>query len=107
MLRRRYGREKTSIVLTRFDADAEIGKDDIEMAVHGTIRFTFPSDYRVAVDAFNLGKPLVTTTARLADAYAEFAQVLTGRTARVEAPAPAMVAGLFGRLSTLRWSATS
>jgi pilus assembly protein CpaE len=107
MLRRRYGREKTSIVLTRFDADAEIGKDDIEMAVHGTIRFTFPSDYRVAVDAFNLGKPLVTTTARLADAYAEFAQVLTGRTARVEAPTPAMVAGLFGRLSTLRWSATS
>jgi pilus assembly protein CpaE len=107
MLRRRYGREKTSIVLTRFDADAEIGQDDIEMAVHGTIRFTFPSDYRVAVDAFNLGKPLVTTTARLADAYAEFAQVLTGRTARVEAPTPAMVAGLFGRLSTLRWSATS
>ena len=107
MLRRRYGREKTSVVLTRFDEDAEIGKDDIEMAVHGNIRFTVPSDYRVAVDAFNLGRPLVTTTARLAETYAEFAHVLTGRTAPVEAPAPAVVAGLFGRLSTLRWSATS
>ena len=108
MLRRRYGREKTSVVLTRYDAGAEIGKDDIEMAVHGDIRFTFPSDYRVAVEAFNLGRPLVLTrTARLADAYAEFAQVLTGRAARAEAPVPAIAAGLLGRLSVLRWSPTS
>jgi pilus assembly protein CpaE len=108
MLRRRYGREKTSVVLTRFDAGSEIGKDDIEVAVHGEIRFTFPSDYHHAVEAFNLGRPLVLSrTARLADAYAEFAQVLTGGAAKVETPAPAVAAGLIGRLSALRWSPTS
>ena len=107
MLRRRYGREKTSVVLTRYDAQAEIGRDDIEMAVHGAIRFTFPNDYRLAVDAFNLGRPLVLAkTGRLADAYAEFAEVLTGRAARPEAPVPAPVAGLIGRLSALRWNPT-
>jgi pilus assembly protein CpaE len=105
MLGRRYGREKISFVLTRFDAEAEIGKEDIEMAVHGAIRFTFPSDYRAAVDAFNLGRPLVLTrSSRLADAYAEFANVLTGRGAPVETPAPAIAAGLIGRLSALRWN---
>ena len=108
MLRRRYGREKTSVVLTRVDGDAEIGKDDIEMAVHGDIRFAFPSDYRLAVDAFNLGRPLVLSkAARLADAYTEFSRVLTGRAAAVPAPAVAMAAGLIGRLSALRWSPTS
>ena len=108
MLRRRYGRERTSVVLTRFDAESEIGNDDIEMAVHGAIRFTFPSDYRRALDAFNLGRPLVLSrTSRLADAYAEFAQVLTGRTAKAEPPVPAIPGGLIGRLSALRWSPTS
>jgi pilus assembly protein CpaE len=107
MLRRRYGREKTSVVLSRADAQAEIGRDDIEMAVHGAIRFTFPSDYRVALDAFNLGHPLVLAkTGRLAEAYAQFAEVLTGRAARPAAPVPAIAAGLIGRLSALRWTPT-
>lgn len=107
MLRRRYGREKTSVVLARYDAQAEIGREDIEMAVHGTIRFTFPNDYRGALDAFNLGRPLVLgKTGRLADAYATFAEALTGQAARPAAPVPALAAGLIGRLSALRWNPT-
>jgi pilus assembly protein CpaE len=107
MLRRRYGREKTSVVLTRYDAQAEIGRHDIEMAVHGAIRFTVPSDYRSAVDAINLGRPLVGAKAgRLADAYTEFADALIGRAAKPATPVPAVAAGLLGRLSALRWTPT-
>jgi pilus assembly protein CpaE len=107
MLRRRYGREKISVALARYDGAAEIRKDDVETAVHGDVRFTLPSDYRVAVEAFNLGKPLALTRGRLADAYTEFAVALAGRPAAAEAPAPAFAAGLLGRLSALRWSPTS
>jgi pilus assembly protein CpaE len=108
MLRRRYGREKVSVVLTRYERAAEIGREDVEMAVHGDIRFVFPSDYRVAVEAFNLGRPLVLGKGtRLGEACSEFAAALTGRPASVEAPAPALAAGLLGRLSALRWNPTS
>lgn len=108
MLRRRYGREKTSVVLTRYDRGAEIGREDVEMAVHGHVGFVFPNDYRLAVEAFNLGRPLALTKgARLSEACNEFAATLAGRPATVDAPVPALPAGLLGRLSALRWNPTS
>jgi pilus assembly protein CpaE len=108
MLQGRYGREKAAIVLTRYDGAAEIEKDDVEAAARSDVRFTFPNDYRLAVEAFNVGKPLVLTRGSgLAGACAEFAATIAGRSSAAQAPPLAAAAGLIGRLSALRWNVTS
>jgi pilus assembly protein CpaE len=106
MLRRRYGREKVAVVLSRQDPQSEINLDDIEMAVHGEVRFTFPSDYRTAVDAINLGRPLALAPgSALSDAIARFTSTLMGHAPRADAPAaPVHINGLLSRLSSLRWN---
>ena len=78
-LRQRYGKEKVAVVLSRSDRQAEIGEEDLQRAVGGAIRATFPSDYRLAVRALNRGQPLVTEAkAPLAIALNAFAQDISG-----------------------------
>jgi pilus assembly protein CpaE len=57
-LRQRYGKERVSVAVARYDPGAGIGQDDIERAVGMKIRHVMPSDYRRAVEALNSGKPL-------------------------------------------------
>lgn len=57
-LRQRYGKERVSIVVARYDPAAGIGQDDIERAIGMKVRHVVPSDYRRAVEALNSGKPL-------------------------------------------------
>ena len=45
--------------LTRTDRRAEIGLDDVERTVGIEISHTFPSDYRLALQAMNKGRPIV------------------------------------------------
>ena len=105
-LGRRYTREKVSVVVSRFDKGAEIGVEDIEQVVHAPVRFTFPSDYRVAVQALNEGHPFVLNNdGKLAEAVTEFARQLTGERDTAGAPLSKMKAlgvrfGLLRRLAT-------
>ncbi len=58
-LRQRYGRDRLSIVISRFDQQSDIGQSDVERVLGSPVAFTFPSNYRVAIDALNAGRPLV------------------------------------------------
>ena len=88
------------LVLTRTDRRAEIGHEDVERTVGVDIAHTFPSDYRLALQAMNKGRPLVLDAQHeLAKAFTAFARELAG----VRAPAPqaekVRAGGLFGRLA--------
>ena len=102
-LRQRYGREKVSLVLSRSDRRAEIGYEDVERAVGSDVAQTFPSDYRLAVDAMNKGRPIALDNHNeLSAAFARFARSLAG--VRTERQKPAR-AGLFGKLAPRRFGA--
>jgi pilus assembly protein CpaE len=78
-LGRRYTRDKVAVVVSRFDKDSEIGIGDIEEVVQTPVRFTFPSDYRLAVQAHNEGRPFVLGgTSALSSSVVAFARQLTG-----------------------------
>jgi len=96
MLRERYGRDKVGVVLTRSDRQADIGHADVEKAVGLTVAHTFPSDYRIALQALNKGRPLALDNHNdLSAAFKRFAHELSG-----ESPDPqsGRSSGLFGRL---------
>jgi pilus assembly protein CpaE len=97
-LRQRYGKNRVAVVITRFDQMAEIGRKDIERVMGGPIVDIFPSNYRLALDSLNKGRPLVLDNhSKLADAYATFARNLAQR-AGAE-PMTDRSPGLLGRLS--------
>ena len=59
MLRERYGRGACgSSSLAAPDRHSEIGREDIEKAVGSTVVHTLPSNYRMALQAANKGRPL-------------------------------------------------
>jgi pilus assembly protein CpaE len=96
-LRQRYGKGRVTVVVSRYDEEAEIGRKDIELVMGGPIAEIFPSNYRLAIDALNRGRPLVLDNHnKLAHSYARFARALTGQSAGT---APERPASLFGRLS--------
>jgi pilus assembly protein CpaE len=81
-LRQRYGKDRVRVVVTRYDQMAEIGRKDIERVMAGPIADVFPSNYRLAVDALNRGRPLVLDNHnKLSAAYARFANSLIGKSA--------------------------
>ncbi len=97
-LRQRYGRDKIRVVLSRSDRQADIGVADVERVIGTEIAHTFPSDYRVALQALNKGRPLVLEgDSELASSFKKFADRLVGRK-RDEQPTPAR-GGLLGRLT--------
>lgn len=78
-LRQRYGRDRVHIVVSRYDKTAEIARDDVAKAVGSSVNHYFPSDYRLAVQALNVGRPLVLENhSRLAGSYVDFARDLAG-----------------------------
>ncbi len=105
-LSRRYTREKVSVVVSRVDKGAEISVEDIEDVVHAPVRFTFPSDYRVAVQALNEGNPFVLSDrGKLSNAVTAFARQLIGEPET--APTLSVVKALGARFGVLRRLATS
>ncbi len=101
-LRQRYGRDRLSIVVSRFDQQSDIGQSDVERVLGSPVAFTFPSNYRVAIDALNAGRPLVLDNHnKLAASLTGFAR---GLVEAAEAPAamPRRQAGLLGRLTGRR-----
>jgi pilus assembly protein CpaE len=59
ILRQKYGSQKIGLVVSRFDAGADIRPEDIQKAVGLPVWGLLPSDYKRVVAAANLGKPLV------------------------------------------------
>ena len=101
-LRKRYGQDRINLVLTRTDRRAEIGHEDIQRTVGLNIRHTFPSDYRLALQAMNKGRPVVLDGAsELAAAFTGFARDLAG-VQDAERDRKAWTCSLFGRLSPKR-----
>jgi pilus assembly protein CpaE len=79
-LRQRYGKERVRVVVTRFDQMAEIGRKDIERVIAGPLADVFPSNYRLALEALNRGRPLVLDNHnKLSAAYVSFAHGLVGK----------------------------
>jgi pilus assembly protein CpaE len=71
-LRQRYGKERLAVVVSRFDAHAEIGQSDVERVLGTPVAHTFPSNYRIALEALNTGRPVVL------DNHNKLAAALTG-----------------------------
>lgn len=57
-LRERYGRDRVLVIVGRSDKQAEISQDDIEKVVASKVKHMLPSDYRLALQALNNGRPL-------------------------------------------------
>jgi pilus assembly protein CpaE len=97
-LRQRYGKERVAIVVSRYDAVAEIGRKEIERVMGGPVAQVFPSDYRVALGALNVGRPLVLDNHnKLAASFSTFARGLTAESSGEPPAVPERPSGLFGR----------
>ena len=76
-LKQRYGQGRLNMVLARTDRRAEIGLDDVERTVGLEIGHTIPSDYRLALNAMNKGRPVVLDGGNeLSSAFKAFARQL-------------------------------
>ena len=100
LLRQRHGRERLGAVVSRYDARAEIGQDDIERVVGLPVWGVLPSDYRLALQAANQGHPLVVDNhSRLTNAIRELSRRVTRSQGAEKAAGPARkmgrLAGLF------------
>jgi pilus assembly protein CpaE len=101
MLRQRYGKDRLSVVVSRFDQLADIAQEDVEKSLGSPVAHTFPSDYRVALQALNAGRPVVLDNHnRLSAALSGFARGLVAA-APDEADAPRQ-SGFFSRLTGRR-----
>jgi pilus assembly protein CpaE len=101
-LRERYGQTRLSLVLARTDRRAEIGLDDVERTVGIEISHSFPSDYRLALQAMNKGRPMaLDPNTELAGAFITFARALSGSTVkkRKDEKSRGESQSLFGRLA--------
>jgi pilus assembly protein CpaE len=99
MLKQRYGQARLKLVVTRTDRRAEIGLDDVERTVGIEIGQLFPSDYRLALQAMNKGRPLVLdSNSDLATAFKTFAKQLTGSSDEKKSD-KARAGSLLGRLT--------
>jgi pilus assembly protein CpaE len=100
-LRQRYGKDRLSVVVSRFDQLSEIGQDDVERVLGSPVAHTFPSNYRLALQALNTGRPVVLDNHnRLSAALTDFARGLVARAEHAtEAPRQA---GFLSRLTGRR-----
>ena len=96
-LLRRHGKDRVSVVLNRYDPHAAIGQDDVERVTNIPVRWSLPSNYPVALEAANKGRPLALDNHnKLAAAFVVVARELTG------VPATGRSGGLFQRLTKRR-----
>jgi pilus assembly protein CpaE len=78
-LEHRYGKERVNVVISRYDARAEIGQADVERAIGRPVTCLFPNNYETALASLNNGRPLVLDNhTKLASALTTFAGHLAG-----------------------------
>jgi len=96
-LNKRYGKDRVVLAVSRYDPNAGIGQEDIERVVGSKIRHLLPSDYRVALEALNTGRPLaMSNQTRLAGALKVLAHELAEVSDDFRPPKSART--IFGRL---------
>jgi pilus assembly protein CpaE len=99
-LRERYGQARLGLILTRTDRRAEIGLDDVERTVGLEVSASFPSDYRLALQAMNKGRPIaLDPQTELAGSFITFARSLSGAAQKKQKDEKARPESLFGRLA--------
>ena len=97
-LNERYGKDRVEMAVSRYDPSAGILQSDIERVVGSRIRFLLPSDYRVALEALNTGRPLaLNNQTRLAGSLKMLARELAALPADVETQKGSR--SIFGRLT--------
>jgi pilus assembly protein CpaE len=97
--RQRHGASKIHIVVNRYDHAADIGSGDLERAVGGRIGHKFPSNYRLAIDALNKGRPIVVDNHnKLASSITTYARSLTDIGSKAASKIDRST-GFFGRLT--------
>jgi pilus assembly protein CpaE len=97
-LRERYGRDRVLVVVNRSDKQAEISQHDIEKVVASKVKHMLPSDYRLALQALNKGRPLALDNHnKLAAGYRSLAKELAKVDPEPKRNEPGV--GLFGRLT--------
>ena len=97
-LNKRYGKDRVVLAVSRYDPNAGIGQEDIERVVGSKIRHLLPSDYRVALEALNTGRPIaMSNQTRLAGAL----KILAYELAEVQdgSQSPKGTRSIFGRLT--------
>jgi Flp pilus assembly CpaE family ATPase len=96
-LRQRYGKDRVKVVISRYDRQAEIGIDDVQRVVGSPVKYTVPSDYRIALNSLNKGRPIaLDKDNKLTPAFQTLAFDMAG--IRVEKVVEQKGGGLFGRL---------
>jgi pilus assembly protein CpaE len=97
LLRQRYGKDRVAAVVSRYDSRADIGQEDIERVVGLPVWAVLPSDYRKAIAAANVGRPLVSDNhSRLAGSVVKLAHRLVGTTGAAKPKAASRLGGFFG-----------
>jgi pilus assembly protein CpaE len=78
-LEQRYGKERVNVVISRFDARAEIGQADVERVIGRSVTSLFPNNYPIVLASHNKGRPLVLDNhSKLASAFTAFASDVAG-----------------------------
>ena len=97
-LEQRYGKDRVTVVITRFDANSEIGQPQVERVVGRPVTSVFPNNYPAALAALNSGRPLTLDNhTKLAAAYTDFARRLSGiRAERSELAKPSGLLSFLG-----------
>lgn len=97
-LNQRYGKDRVELAVSRYDPNAGILQSDIERVVGSQIRHLLPSDYRVALEALNTGRPLaLSNQSRLAGSLKTLAHELADLAA--DARPQKGSRSIFGRLT--------
>ena len=81
-LEQRYGKERVNVVVSRYDARAEIEQADVERVIGRPVTCLFPNNFETALASLNNGRPLVLDNhTKLASAFTAFASQLAGEPA--------------------------
>ena len=96
-LRQRYGSQRLRVLINRYDKNGPVSAKDIAKVVGEPVACMIPSDYRVAAEAINVGRPIVSEDSRLGKALRSAAAELVnaGKATAEEQPS--------GMLSRLAW----
>jgi pilus assembly protein CpaE len=98
LLRTRYGAARVMAVMNRFDRRSEIAHADVERVIGDSVKHLIPSDYRMALQALNVGRPVALETGALADSFRSLAGDLGG----IVKAKPQSSSSVFGRLAFKR-----
>jgi pilus assembly protein CpaE len=98
MLRTRYGAARVTTVMNRFDRRSEIAHTDVERVIGDAVKHLIPSDYRMALHALNIGRPVALEPGALSESFRSLAGDLAGIVKQKRPPSTSV----FGRLAFKR-----